>query len=207
MKPFTRILAAAGILAAAAFSLCPPARGLEPPTKEQLARYRLDGTLASRVARAKAFGNHKIPQRIQDRMERKLGRLAVARSGIDPGGGRRAPGPAPGLGGDADVGHGQGPGPAHLLQRLSRDDDAGLFRLPALRGRGRRSALRQPPRLLPAFVLRPADDRGQRPRLVPGAVRPEHRRRDGRGPAEPDQGSPELLRNPGARLLAVRQRR
>ncbi len=84
MKPFTRILTAAGILAAAAFSLCPPARGLEPPTKEQLARYRLDGTLASRAARARAFGNHKIPQRIQDRMERKLGRLALARSGMSP---------------------------------------------------------------------------------------------------------------------------
>ncbi len=84
MKPITRILTAAGILAAAAFLLCPPARGLEPPTKEQLARYRLDGTLASRAARARAFGNHKIPQRIQDRMERKLGRLALARSGMSP---------------------------------------------------------------------------------------------------------------------------
>jgi M6 family metalloprotease-like protein len=84
MKPFTHIRPAAGILAAAAFSLCPPARGLEPPTKEQLARYRLDGTLPSRAARARAFGNHKIPQRIQDRMERKLGRLALARSGMSP---------------------------------------------------------------------------------------------------------------------------
>jgi M6 family metalloprotease-like protein len=96
MKPSTRILTAAGILAAAAFSLCPPARALEPPTKEQLARYRLDGTLASRVARAKAFGNHKIPQRIQNRMERKLGRLALARSGKtpEPAAGLLAPPPA-----------------------------------------------------------------------------------------------------------------
>jgi len=84
MKPSTRILAAAGLLAAAVFSLSPVAIALEPPTKEQLARYRLDGTLASRVARAKAFGNHKIPQRIQDRMEQKLGRLALARSGMSP---------------------------------------------------------------------------------------------------------------------------
>jgi M6 family metalloprotease-like protein len=96
MKPFTRILAAAGLLAAAALLSSPPARALEPPTQEQLARYRLDGTLASRVARARAFGNHKIPQRIQDRMERKLGRLAIARSGITPeaAAGLQAPPPA-----------------------------------------------------------------------------------------------------------------
>jgi M6 family metalloprotease-like protein len=52
-----------------------PAPALEPPTREQIMRYRLDGTLKSRIAQAKAFGNHKIPQRIQDRLQRKLSHL------------------------------------------------------------------------------------------------------------------------------------
>ncbi|MGZ5480064.1 MAG: hypothetical protein ACXWGZ_10755, partial [Candidatus Aminicenantales bacterium] len=42
-----------------------PGLALEPPTKEQIARYKLDGTLAARVAQAKALGNHKIPQRMR----------------------------------------------------------------------------------------------------------------------------------------------
>ena len=33
---------------------------LEPPTKPQLAKYRLDGTLAQHIADAKAFGNHRV---------------------------------------------------------------------------------------------------------------------------------------------------
>jgi M6 family metalloprotease-like protein len=57
-----------------------PALGLEPPTKEQLARYKLDGTLARRVAQAKALGNHKVPQRIAERMSAKLARLTSARA-------------------------------------------------------------------------------------------------------------------------------
>jgi len=57
-----------------------PARGLEPPTKEQIARYKLDGTLAARVAQARAFGNHKVPQRVQDRLRMKLARLLPGRN-------------------------------------------------------------------------------------------------------------------------------
>jgi M6 family metalloprotease-like protein len=37
-----------------------PLFALEPPTPEQLERYRLDGTLDSRVAAARAFGNHRM---------------------------------------------------------------------------------------------------------------------------------------------------
>jgi M6 family metalloprotease-like protein len=58
-----------------------PGLALEPPTKEQIARYRLDGTMAARVARAKAIGNHKIPQRIVERMTAKLTRLSSGRPG------------------------------------------------------------------------------------------------------------------------------
>ena len=59
-----------------------PASALEPPTKEQLERYRLDGTLAARIAQAKTIGNHKIPQRMQNRLEYKLRRLSLKHGGI-----------------------------------------------------------------------------------------------------------------------------
>lgn len=60
------------------------APALEPPTQEQLARYRADGTLAARAARARSYGNHKIPQRVQDRLEYKMSRLAVDRGPLNP---------------------------------------------------------------------------------------------------------------------------
>jgi M6 family metalloprotease-like protein len=55
--------------------------GMEPPTKAQIERYKLDGTLARRVAQAKAFGNHKIPQRIAERLTAKLARLSTVKDG------------------------------------------------------------------------------------------------------------------------------
>ena len=70
---FVIALFAAGLL---------PVMALEPPTKEQLARYRLDGTLTARAARARALGNNKIPQRIRERLNTKLVRLASARDGV-----------------------------------------------------------------------------------------------------------------------------
>ena len=59
-----------------------PVTALEPPTKEQIARYRLDGTLAARATQARAFGNYKIPQRIKDRLRTKLVRLSPARGAV-----------------------------------------------------------------------------------------------------------------------------
>ncbi len=56
-----------------------PALALEPPTKEQIARYKLDGSMAARVARAKALGNHKIPQLARERLNAKLARLTGLR--------------------------------------------------------------------------------------------------------------------------------
>jgi M6 family metalloprotease-like protein len=81
MKPITRSGLAAGILCAVLVSGLLPIFALEPPTKAQLARYRLDGTLAGRVAKARAFGNHRIPQRIKERMDDKLRRLSLLRDG------------------------------------------------------------------------------------------------------------------------------
>jgi M6 family metalloprotease-like protein len=47
---------------------------LEPPTKQQLAKYRLDGTLAQRIADAKALGNDQVEpgllREFQGRLER-----------------------------------------------------------------------------------------------------------------------------------------
>ena len=50
---------------------------LEPPTREQIERYRLDGTLAARVAQAKAFGNYKMAPRLVSRMNEKMRFLAM----------------------------------------------------------------------------------------------------------------------------------
>ncbi len=72
-------LLAASVLAFFVAGLGPVA-ALEPPTKEQIERYRLDGTLTSRVAQARAFGNHKVPQRIKDRLRTKLFRMGLLRS-------------------------------------------------------------------------------------------------------------------------------
>jgi len=83
MTRTSRIFCAAVIGAAIFASGLLPGLALEPPTKEQIARYKLDGTLAARVARAKALGNQKIPQRIQDRLTQKLLRLSsTGRAGL-----------------------------------------------------------------------------------------------------------------------------
>jgi M6 family metalloprotease-like protein len=62
--------------------------GLEPPTKQQLAQYRLDGTLARRIADAKAFGNDRAnPGLLRDlpvRLERlRRNALGMTDSEID----------------------------------------------------------------------------------------------------------------------------
>lgn len=74
--PLRPIAGAAAALALFVAGLA-PAGALEPPTKEQLLRYRLDGTLAARAAQAREYGNHKIPQRLQDRFRTKLVRMGL----------------------------------------------------------------------------------------------------------------------------------
>jgi M6 family metalloprotease-like protein len=48
---------------------------LEPPTKRQLAKYRLDGTLARRIADAKAFGNDRANPGLIGELQIRLERL------------------------------------------------------------------------------------------------------------------------------------
>ena len=81
VKPIIRAGLAAGIIFAVLFSSLLTAFALEPPTREQVERYRLDGTLAMRVAQAKAIGNHKIPLRMKDRLANNLRRLSLEREG------------------------------------------------------------------------------------------------------------------------------
>lgn len=58
------------------------ALALEPPTREQLMKYRMDGTLAMRSAQAREFGNHKLPERMQERLVRKVSSLSLKRKGM-----------------------------------------------------------------------------------------------------------------------------
>lgn len=85
MKPIVRAGLAAGIIFAVLVAIVSPAMALEPPTREQLARYKLDGTLAGRIAQAKAIGNQRMPQRMNDRLDYKLSRLSLERLGLDAG--------------------------------------------------------------------------------------------------------------------------
>jgi len=48
---------------------------LEPPTPEQIGQYRADGTLARRIAAARALGNHQVAPRLVERARYKLERL------------------------------------------------------------------------------------------------------------------------------------
>jgi M6 family metalloprotease-like protein len=61
--------------------LAGPALALEPPTPEQLQRYRMDGTLAMRIAQARAYGNHLMPEHMQDRLIRKVKSLSSSLKG------------------------------------------------------------------------------------------------------------------------------
>jgi M6 family metalloprotease-like protein len=61
----TTVLALALSLVALASS---PALALEPPTPEQLARYRADGTLPDRVAAARGFSNHRMAPQLAARV-------------------------------------------------------------------------------------------------------------------------------------------
>jgi len=76
MAPTRRLNILAAIALALFVSGLMPGLALEPPTREQIARYRLDGTLPARIARAKAIGNHKVPRRTRERLHDRLAGLA-----------------------------------------------------------------------------------------------------------------------------------
>ena len=81
MKRVIRAGLAAGIILSVLFVGLGAALALERPTREQIERYKLDGTLAWRIAQAKAIGNHKITPRMKDRLTYKLRRLSLERVG------------------------------------------------------------------------------------------------------------------------------
>ena len=66
---------------AAAVVLALPARAMEPPTKEQIEQYRKDGTLAQRIANAKAIGNDRMDPRLRARVQVKLERARLQAEG------------------------------------------------------------------------------------------------------------------------------
>jgi len=82
MNRIIRAGLAAGIIISVLFVGLGAALALERPTREQIERYKLDGTLAMRIAQAKAIGNHKIPPRMKDRLAYKLRRLSLERVGL-----------------------------------------------------------------------------------------------------------------------------
>lgn len=59
----------------------PIVSALEPPTKEQLAQYRKDGSLQHRIAAAKRLGNHRVSPDIAQRTTFKLRQLALQAKG------------------------------------------------------------------------------------------------------------------------------
>jgi M6 family metalloprotease-like protein len=60
------------------------ASALEPPTKEQLEKYKRDGSLAARIADAKALGNHLVSEGLVTRAHDKLKRMFLQMEGVTP---------------------------------------------------------------------------------------------------------------------------
>ncbi|HVP90367.1 MAG TPA: M6 family metalloprotease domain-containing protein [Terriglobales bacterium] len=67
----------ATVLLLVAFSA---AFALEPPTKEQLERYRRDGTMAARAAQARSYGNHRFAPRLVSRLKERLAPASARRT-------------------------------------------------------------------------------------------------------------------------------
>jgi len=59
-----------------------PAWGLEPPTREQIAQYKADGTYAQHVAAAKAIGNNKPSPALMKRAQAKIQRARLQMQGM-----------------------------------------------------------------------------------------------------------------------------
>ncbi len=189
-----RTRAAVALAAALFISGLWPALALEPPTKEQLARYKLDGSLPARVARARALGDHKIPPRMRQRLTEKLARLSAARrdDAASPTSAEILAPPSAWQGLPTTgtvkilallISFSDYPGTTSAATFESRLFGSGTGVLPydSLTNFYQRSSYGQ------------LNITGQRPRLVPDLLRPEHRRRDGRRPAGPDQGGLEPL--------------
>ncbi len=64
------------LLALALMSIAAPLLSLEPPTREQVERYRAEGTLAGHIENAKRFGNFRVAPWLAWNLNNKLQRLA-----------------------------------------------------------------------------------------------------------------------------------
>ncbi|MDH7492691.1 MAG: M6 family metalloprotease domain-containing protein [Candidatus Saccharicenans sp.] len=58
--------------------------GLEPPTPEQIQKYRLDGSYAARVAAAREIGNHRMDPEVVAHLNYRVKRLALEAQGYSP---------------------------------------------------------------------------------------------------------------------------
>jgi M6 family metalloprotease-like protein len=70
--------------------------GLEPPTREQVLKYKQDGTWAARVAAAKAIGNHLVAPEMVAHLNYKVRKLALEAQGLSEGEISKILGPPPG---------------------------------------------------------------------------------------------------------------
>ena len=206
-KTFTpRVVAA--LAAAVLVAGLLPALALERPTKEQIERYKLDGSMAARVARAKALGNHKIPQLARERLNAKLVRLSGSRTSLAPrtaSASLQAP-PTSWRGlptrGTVKV----------LALLISFSDYAGTTPVPTIESRLFGSGSASPPYdSLKNFYLRSSYDLLNITGNILGWYQTTYARstvaETDAGRQAPDQGGPELLRGARPRLHAVRQRR
>ncbi|NPV84276.1 MAG: M6 family metalloprotease domain-containing protein, partial [Candidatus Aminicenantes bacterium] len=59
-------------------------RALEPPTREQIQKYKQDGTYAARVAAAREIGNHRMDPDVVAQLNYRVKRLALEAQGLSP---------------------------------------------------------------------------------------------------------------------------
>ena len=59
-------------------------RALEPPTREQIQKYKQDGTYAARVAAAREIGNHRMDPEVVAHLNYRVKRLALEAQGLSP---------------------------------------------------------------------------------------------------------------------------
>ena len=151
----------------------PAGLALEPPRPGELTRLEREGALDESLAFARALGNQRMSPALLESARMRAERAVL---------GLAAPAPPPARRGMPTTGH------VKVLALLIEFDDyrhsneASDHRRQAVRSGCRRwpVPVREPPRLLPALLLRPARHPGQRARLVPHRVRPLLRGRDGR---------------------------
>ncbi|MGQ9801961.1 MAG: M6 family metalloprotease domain-containing protein [Candidatus Saccharicenans sp.] len=58
--------------------------GLEPPTREQIQKYKQDGSYAARVAAAREIGNHQMDPEVVAHLNYRVKRLALEAQGYSP---------------------------------------------------------------------------------------------------------------------------